>query len=196
METTTTTIDWPALITDQLDWHWTNHLRPWWEGLTDEEYFWEPVPGAEGSVCWNVRPRDTSPAPMSVGSGAFTIDFAMPEPEPAPFTTIAWRMGHLLVGIFGERLAGHFGGAPTGYTEYDYPGTATAALAQIDAGYATWIEGIRGLGDAGLSRQCGPAEGPFAASPMAELVLHINREIIHHGAEICLLRDLYLHRAV
>ena len=26
------------------------------------------------------------------------------------------------------------------------------------------------------------------------LVLHINRELIHHGAEIALLRDLYVHR--
>lgn len=26
---------------------------------------------------------------------------------------------------------------------------------------------------------------------MAELVLHINREMLHHGAEIALLRDLY-----
>ena len=26
---------------------------------------------------------------------------------------------------------------------------------------------------------------------MAELVLHINRETLHHGAEIALLRDLY-----
>jgi len=29
---------------------------------------------------------------------------------------------------------------------------------------------------------------------MAALVLHINRETIHHGAEICLLRDLYRNR--
>jgi hypothetical protein len=27
---------------------------------------------------------------------------------------------------------------------------------------------------------------------MAELVLHINREMLHHGAEIALLRDFYL----
>jgi hypothetical protein len=26
---------------------------------------------------------------------------------------------------------------------------------------------------------------------MATLILHINREVIHHGAEIALLRDLY-----
>ncbi len=29
---------------------------------------------------------------------------------------------------------------------------------------------------------------------MAELVLHINREMLHHSAEIALLRDLYLWR--
>ena len=30
---------------------------------------------------------------------------------------------------------------------------------------------------------------------MAALVLHVNREVIHHGAEIALLRDLYRHHA-
>jgi hypothetical protein len=29
---------------------------------------------------------------------------------------------------------------------------------------------------------------------MARLVMHIHREVIHHGAEICLLRDLYLRK--
>jgi hypothetical protein len=32
---------------------------------------------------------------------------------------------------------------------------------------------------------------PFPEEPMAGLVLHISREVIHHGAEISLLRDLY-----
>ena len=27
--------------------------------------------------------------------------------------------------------------------------------------------------------------------PLAELIAHLNREVMHHGAEICLLRDLY-----
>jgi hypothetical protein len=51
---------------------------------------------------------------------------------------------------------------------------------------------VRGLAADGLVRPCGPAEGPYAESSMAELVLHINREMLHHGAEIALLRDLYL----
>jgi hypothetical protein len=28
---------------------------------------------------------------------------------------------------------------------------------------------------------------------MSELILHINREVIHHGAEIACIRDLYTH---
>jgi hypothetical protein len=31
---------------------------------------------------------------------------------------------------------------------------------------------------------------------MAALVLHINREVLHHGAEIALLRDIYRWRDV
>jgi len=34
----------------------------------------------------------------------------------------------------------------------------------------------------------------LADYPFAALILHINREAIHHGAEIALLRDLYAHR--
>ncbi|WP_369386761.1 DinB family protein [Streptomyces sp. CG1] len=61
---------------------------------------------------------------------------------------------------------------------------------RLDAAYTQWISGVRGLGVAGLARECGPAEGPYAKEPLATLVLHINRETIHHGAEITLLRDL------
>jgi len=38
-----------------------------------------------------------------------------------------------------------------------------------------------------------PTEGAFVEHPMAALVLHISREVIHHGAEIALLRDLHIH---
>ena len=64
---------------------------------------------------------------------------------------------------------------------------------QLGDAYAAWTAGVRGLGADGLLRLCGPAEGPFSEYPMAALVLHINREVIHHAAEVALLRDLYLH---
>ena len=80
------------------------------------------------------------------------------------------------------------------HQSFHYAGTAAQALQQLDEAYAAWLAGVTSLDDAGLARPCGPAEGPFAEYPMARLVLHINREALHHGAEIALLRDLYANR--
>jgi DinB superfamily len=186
-------IDWTGLLADQLDWHWRQQLRPRLDGLTDEEYLWEPVPG-----CWSVRRRGesaaSSPAGAAAGSGDFTIDFAFPAPKPPPFTTIAWRLAHVIVGVFAMRAAAHFGGPPADYATFSYAGAAAEALRQLDEAYAAWLAGVRDLGPDDLARPCGPAEGPFAEHPLGALVVHINREAIHHGAEIALLRDLYLHR--
>lgn len=182
-------IDWNRELVDQLDWHWRNQLRSRLAGLSDDEYFREPVKG-----CWNVRPRGESTAPIAAGSGEFTIDFAWPQPDPPPVTTISWRLGHVIVGVFGMRVASHFGGPPVDYQTFAYAGTAAEALRQLDEAYAAWVDGVRGLGEGGLARPCGEAEGPYAAYPMGALVLHINREVIHHGAEIALLRDLYRDR--
>ena len=176
-------------LAEQLSWHWNAQARPRLEGLTDEEYFWEPAEG-----CWNLRHRGTSPAPMAVGAGDFTIDFAYPEPVPPPVTTVAWRLGHILVGVLGSRNASHFGGPPADCETFDYPGTAAGALSLLDEYYARWMDAVQALGDKGLAQPCGPAEGPFADRSMGTLVLHINREMIHHLAEIALLRDLFAHR--
>jgi len=179
-------IDWSNELAEQLDWQWQNHLRPRLDGLTDDEYFWEPVSG-----CWNIRKREASTAPRTAGSGEYVWEFAYPEPEEPPVTTIAWRLAHTIVGVFAERNASHFGGPPADLHTWDFAGTATQALAQLDDAYSGWIKGVRGLGANGLLLPCGPAEGPYADSSLAELVLHINREALHHGAEIALLRDLY-----
>lgn len=185
-----TGIDLPHELVEQIDWHWRGQLRPRLEGLTDEEYFREPVAGA-----WSVRRRTESTAEIQPGSGEWTIDWVWPEPAPAPVTTIAWRLSHLLVGVLGARLAGHFDGEPHDYNTYDYPGTAVEALQRLDTLYARWRDGVASWSDADLAVPVGAAEPPqYAASPRITLVLHISRELIHHGAEIALLRDLYAHR--
>jgi hypothetical protein len=184
--TATTTLDWNAELVDQLDLHWTTQLRPRLDGLTDDEYTWEPVPG-----CWSLRPRAEAATPMAAGAGELVLDFAYPQPDPAPVTTIAWRIGHLIVGVLGARVASHFGGPPVDYMTYEWPATAADALAALDANYVAWTAGVRSLDDARLAEPVGPAEGPWAEKPYATLILHINREMIHHGAEIALLRDLY-----
>lgn len=162
-------------LADQLDWHWQHQLRPRLEGLTDDEYFWEPVPG-----CWTLHPDGS-------------IDFSYPPPQPEPFTTIAWRLAHVIVGVLAMRNHSHFGGPPADYQSWPYARDARTALVQLDTAYANWITGVRGLDAAALARPCGPAEGPYADFSMATLVLHINREVIHHGAEIACIRDLYTH---
>jgi DinB family protein len=181
------TIDWTGQLLEQLTWHWDNQLRPRFAGLTDDEYLWEPVPG-----CWSVRPKDESPD--GAGGGAFRIDFRFPAPDPAPVTTIAWRLAHITVGVFGQRAASHFGGPPMPWDTVECAGTAAEALDQLDETYRHWTGGVRGLDAAALAAPCGPAEGPFADLSMAALILHIHREAIHHGAEISLLRDLYLRQ--
>ncbi|MGI9031776.1 MAG: DinB family protein [Ilumatobacteraceae bacterium] len=182
-------VDWTSQLVDQLEFHWSGHLRSRLSELTDEQYLWEPVPG-----CWSVRPRADAVSGMPVGAGDAVIDFELPEPIPPPVTTIAWRMGHVAIGVFGERAANHFGAGDVSYQGTDWPLTAAAGLALLDHHHDAWISGVRSLDAAGLARPCGPAEGPYADAPMAALVLHITREALHHGAEISLLLDLHDHR--
>ena len=64
-------IDWNAEVVDQLESHWQHQLRPRLNGLTDDEYFWQPVPG-----CWTLSRRGESKAPLSLGAGEYTMDYA------------------------------------------------------------------------------------------------------------------------
>lgn len=175
-------VDYHRELVEQLQWHWANQLRPRLEGLTDAEYFWEPV-----DACWSIRPR---------GDGSFSCDWAPAEPSPPPVTTIAWRLAHISILVLGLRVATHFDGISP--PEYDnrlqtmnWPGTAADGLARLDEAYERWVAGVTSWGERGMAEACGEAEGPWARHPRATLVLHINREVIHHGAEIATLRDLY-----
>ncbi len=109
---------------------------------------------------------------------------------PAPVTTIAWRLAHIIVSCLGYRVAWYFGGPEVDFRTFAYAGTADEALQQLDETYKKWNAGVRGLSGTDLDKQVEPAEGPDLFS-MEGLVLHINKELIHHGAEISLLRDLY-----
>ena len=54
-----------------------------------------------------------------------------------------------------------------------------------------WVSAVREMDEEALARPVGPMEGQWADQPFAALVFHLNREVMHHGGEICLLRDLY-----
>jgi hypothetical protein len=118
------------------------------------------------------------------------MDYAEPPYEREPVTTIAWRLAHVIVGLASTNTK-VFGQAAADTSTFPYSGTAREALQQLDDEYARWVDGVRSLGTAGLAQPQGypPA---FADAPMARKMLYVNMELIHHGAEICLLRDLYL----
>jgi hypothetical protein len=180
-------VDWNAEVVDQVESHWRTQLRPRLDGLTDDEYFWQPVPD-----CWTISRRGQSSAPVSFGPGEFTMDYAEPPHDREPVTTIAWRLAHMIVN-FASSSGQRFGRPAVTESTFPFSGTAAGALKQLDEQYEVWLEGVRGVGVTGLAEPQGypPA---FADAPMAKLFLFENVEVIHHGAEVCLLRDLYLHR--
>lgn len=170
------TFSWNHALRDQLAFGWDAQFLPRLAGLTDAEYLWEPVEG-----CWSVRPDE---------QGRWRPNWAEPEPQPPPFTTIAWRLVHIAT-IFGQRASDHFGDGRFDPAAVPWTGSAADALAIVTAAYTRWQDGVRALGEDGLFRPCGPHEGPYAEEPFLMLVLHINREFLHHAAEVMLLRDLY-----
>lgn len=183
-------VDWNHELLDQLDWHWANIARPRLDSLTQDEYLWEPVPD-----CWSIRASDADASAPLWGTGPYRMEQAEGNPTPAPVTTIAWRLGHMIVEVLGERVYSHFDGPEITVETFPFAGTADEALTQLDVVYRHWIDGVKALGGDGLTQACGPSEGPFAEAPLAALVLHINREMLHHNAEVMLLRDLYRARS-
>ena len=173
-------VDWNRELIEQLDLHYNVWFRPRLEGLTEEEYLWEPVEG-----CWSVRPGPDGVWRMDA------YDAMDAAPDPPPFTTIAWRLCHIGAHCLGMRVTNHFSGGTYDLDAVSWPATAEDAIAFVGDAYRRWKAGVEALGDDGLHRAAGAAEGPYAEHPMAALVLHINREIIHHGAEVACLRDLY-----
>jgi hypothetical protein len=153
------------------------------DGLTDDEYFWEPV-----ADCWTLRRGD---------DGRWELDgqFGGAAPDPVPVTTIAWRTGHfggIAVGGFTNRL---FGTGEMAVSGLDYPPHAAGVPAFLDANYQRWRAGMAGLTPQEWMTPLGPSWGPYAEDTKADLALHVLDEVIHHGAEVGLLRDLYLHRS-
>ncbi|MFH8974357.1 DinB family protein [Streptomyces sp. NPDC017890] len=162
--------------------------------LTDEEYFWEPVPG-----CWSVRRRADGPGPhatLLTGAGDWGRDAAPhPHPSPPPFTTLAWRLSHLSEMLF--LRADHTAGTHA-LTRDDYrvSGSASEAVAAFEAGATAWRNALLRADDAALDTvgRCTYPHGSDEEDPFIDIVWWVNQEVLHHGAEIALLRDLYRAR--
>jgi DinB superfamily len=155
-------------------------LRDRCAGLTDEEFFWEPAPD-----CWNVRPDPNAPSGWS-----YEYEFA--PPTPAPVTTIAWRLVHIAADnwIYWEHA---FGPGVRNFPDLYVPSSA-------ETGVQNWQESRRAITDwleSASDEDLDELRPSHLGEPRraGEVVSILIDEQIHHGAEIALLRDLFVRRS-
>jgi hypothetical protein len=149
-------------------------MRKRLEGLTEEEYFWEPVPHA-----WTLR---------RLPDGRWDADYAHPDPDPAPFTTIAWRINHIAsCKIMYHEYA--FGARKLTFPDLEIPLSPAAAVAMLDEGQALLVADLRGLDDPELEESCLTNWGE--AWPRWRIFWTMIHHDLWHGGEIGALRDLY-----
>jgi DinB superfamily len=149
-------------------------MRSRLDGLGEDEFFWEPVPEP-----WTVF-RD---AP-----GRWTYHYAEPEPVPAPFTTIGWRLVHVaLCKVMYHEWA--FGARALDFTNVENPGDVTSSIAMLERGQALLSSDLAALADPDLDRMVLTNWGePW---PAWKIFWTMTQHDAHHGAEIGVLRDLY-----
>lgn len=144
------------------------------DGITDAEYLWEPAPG-----CWTVRDGSLD------GEGQLV--------DHPPVTTIGWRICHVADAIARHPLHGLLkaGFSPSAR---EFPTSASAGVSYLTRSYAEWRALLDDVDDSLWLSPLGPDAGPFSDSTALALVLHNADELIHHLAEVALLRDLFRHR--
>jgi hypothetical protein len=141
------------------------------EGLSDDEYLWEPAPGS-----WTVRVHPDAKWKRDGGDSAVV-------------PTIAWRMC-TLAGTLVLRYDWTFGGHRLQWHDIDLPGSAAGALAFLERASVAWLQACAGVSDAEAdTARCDWPGGP-QGRPFIETLWWTNRELIAAGAEILLLRSL------
>jgi hypothetical protein len=153
------------------------------DDLSDHEYLWEPVPD-----CWTLRRQPDGRWTLDGGGGGG------PAPDPVPITTIAWRIGHFGAMALGGFATMRFDARLTEEAS-ELPGTASGVRTFLEANYRAWHSALAGLDEAGWKAPLGPTWGEYADDNTFDLALHILDEVVHHSAEVGLMRDLYSKRA-
>lgn len=172
-----------AMALGQLGFSWLE-LAGRLSSVTQEEFVWEPRPDA-----LSVVRRGTERTVRTVGTGEWVAEWPQGYDDPGP-RTIAWLVAHLTEGYF-ERWEWTFGQRQRRRADAVVHGEVDAARAELAHWIGRWQADAASVPDedfmtVGLSQ----ATEIDAAAPFGHLVLHMNRELIHHGAEVFLLTDL------
>ncbi len=147
------------------------------EGVSQEEYLWEPLPGM-----WSIRQRpDGTVAADGVGADR--------DLSPAPVTTMAWRLWHIARDCFDD-YARRLHGNGDDDLEPDAAWFLEPEPA-IEAVQNSWANYRGIITSRGWWTPLGESFGPWAQHSTLDMAMHAHNEFVHHAAEVALLRDLY-----
>ena len=151
------------------------------DGLTDEEYHWEPAPGS-----WAVRRRAEVRAPDCWGKGDWAVETSLDGSVQPSTTTIAWRLMHAYdcTNDFTSRA---FGRGPRDWDDIEVAGDAATAVALLRGALDQLRADLAGGDDGVLLGELDPDFG----KPRWRLLDKALLEAIAHGSEIGVLRTLY-----
>jgi len=152
-------------------------LRSRVEGLDDEEFFWQPRP--ETWTIYEDRP------------GHWTYHYAIPDPDPAPLTTIGWQVVHVaLCKVMYHEWA--YGSARMTWPELDVPHTASSTLTRLEDGQAMLRKDLQDTPDNELDDPRKTNWGEVW--PAWRIFTAMTDHDAFHGGTIGYLRDLYRWR--
>lgn len=164
---------------DHLLWQFEDawrRLQGWLEGLTEAEFNWRPTENV-----WHLEERD----------GRWTIPYSWIPPEPAPFTTIAWRLAHLATSKV-LTLEYAFGEGKKKLADLDLPPDVAGMADYLSQSHTALVGAVVALTDADLPelRLAEWGEQRVTAQILGSAILHD----VEHGAQIAALREMYRHR--
>jgi hypothetical protein len=163
------------------------YVRQYFDGLTDDELHWEPVPDM-----WGIRLKSELRTPLPADlQGDYAFDGIRPDPPSPPLTTIAWRIGHMV------SMAMSASDVLSGVEERDFPPIRYDAAGTLEiwrGALDDFVHAVRSLSDEQLAS---PIPAVSDDVTHAGWVSHIALEIAFHSAEVGTMRHLYreMHRS-
>lgn len=120
--------------------------------------------------------------------GTWGYDYAFPDPDPSPFTTIAWRISHIATCKVMYHEYG-FGPAKLTFPDLLVPRSVPESVAMLHQGQAMLMEDLARLQDGGLKEPRRTNRGEMW--PTWRILWTMINHDLWHGGEIGVLRDLY-----
>ena len=164
------------VLLGQLDDAW-GRVQDYLAGLTADEFAWSP-----GGDVWHLT--------RSEQDGHWTIPYSWVPPQPAPFTTIAWRMAHMAVNKV--LVVDHaFGARQARLADLDLPADVAGMMAYLHTCHLPFRAQVERLADDDLVtlRYTEWGEQRPTERIIASAILHD----VEHGAQIATVRELFRH---